>query len=265
MEVSAETTVERVVHKPDHVVLHCLKEGKKIEITAAKAILSAGSFGSTKIMLKSGFGDKLPYLGEGFCQHPQYMSFGLFDEPVNAHKRAFQTVASGDPNMRKAGFKLENVYAPPISIGMLFNVWGPDHQELMMNYTKMACIEAAVRDQPEGGKIELDKKGNLSVTKSLTDQDQKRRDAGLEAIDNILATAGAKKIVRSPFFFGLHLMGGCSIGTDARKSVVDPEFKVHGMNNLYISDSSLFPSAPGINPSLTIMTMSHKLSEQLTK
>ena len=133
----------------------------------------------------------------------------------------------------------------------------------MMKYRYMACIEAAVRDEPAGGEITVDKKGNLVVKKELTTQDLKRRDDGLEVIDNILSKAGAKEIVHSPFFFGLHLMGGCSIGTDKSKSVVNPEFQVHGLKNIYIADSSIFPSAPGINPSLSIMAFSQKLSEEL--
>jgi choline dehydrogenase-like flavoprotein len=65
--------------------------------------------------------------------------------------------------------------------------------------------------------------------------------------------------------FGLHLMGGCTMGIDPKTSVVSPEFNVHGMKNLYICDSSIFPNAPGINPSLTIMALANKLSTELTK
>jgi choline dehydrogenase-like flavoprotein len=60
-------------------------------------------------------------------------------------------------------------------------------------------------------------------------------------------------------------MGGCAIGTDPNKSVVNPDFQVHGLKNIYIGDSSIFPSAPGINPSLSIMAFSQRLSEGLLK
>ena len=103
------------------------------------------------------------------------------------------------------------------------------------------------------------------VKKTLTNQDETRRDEGLETIRNILSEQGAKRIVDSPFYFGLHLMGGCAIGTDANKSVVNPDFQVHGHKNMYIADTSVYPSAPGINPSLTAMALSQKLSEELVK
>jgi len=265
LEVLSEFEADTVEHHDDHVVLHGEYEGQKKELSARRMILAGGSFGTTKILLNSGFKKNLPSLGKGFCQHPQYMAFGIFDEPVDSHKGAFQTVASGDPKMRSAGFKLENVYAPPIAIGMLFNSYGAEHQRLMKRYRYMACIEAAVRDQPEGGELDVDKKGNLIVRKTLTEQDLVRADKGIEAINNVFAAAGAKEVIDSPFYFGLHLMGGCSFGTDPEKGVINPEFQVHGHKNIYVADSSVFPSAPGINPSLTIMALSQRLGEHLLK
>lgn len=263
LEIKAEFEVDHIEHKPDHVVVYGFHKGIKTELKTKKLCLAGGSFGTTHIMLKSGFKSVLPALGKGFCQHPQYMLFGVFDSPVDSHKGAFQTVASNSPDFRKKGFKLENVFAQPISVGMLFNTYGKNHQELMKKYRYMSCIEAAVRDQAEGGSMVIDKKGKLIVKKVLTDQDKSRRDSGLETIRNIFHTQGAKEIINSPYYFGLHLMGGCSIGTTIQKSVVDPEFTVHGMKNIHIADSSIFPDAPGMNPSLSIMAFSIKLSEQL--
>jgi choline dehydrogenase-like flavoprotein len=64
---------------------------------------------------------------------------------------------------------------------------------------------------------------------------------------------------------GLHLMGGCGMGTDPARTVVNPEFRLHGFKNIYCADSSIFPNAPGINPSLTIMALSKKAAAQLVK
>jgi choline dehydrogenase-like flavoprotein len=38
-----------------------------------------------------------------------------------------------------------------------------------------------------------------------------------------------------------------------------------GSENVYVADSSLFPTASGINPSWTIMALSHRVSSQLAK
>jgi len=264
LEIITEIMVEKVEVNSERARVFGVKDKKPVEYYSRNLILAGGSFGTTSLLLKSGFKEKLPALGKYFSAHPQWMTFGVFDEPVNSHKGFFQSVASKDPTFRKKGFKLENVFAPPISIGMLFNAIGKKHQDIMRNYTKMSCIEVAIRDE-NAGEIAVDKKGKLIVKKPITDLDKKKRDEGLEAVINILNASGAKEIVRSPYYFGLHLMGGCVIGTDVSKSVVNPEFNVHGFKNLFIADSSIYPNAPGINPSLTVMALSQKLSDVLTK
>ncbi|MEZ5035878.1 MAG: GMC oxidoreductase [Chitinophagales bacterium] len=76
-----------------------------------------------------------------------------------------------------------------------------------------------------------------------------------------------EEIYESDLYFGLHLMGGCVMGVDAAKSVVDPEFRSAWRKTLYIADSSIYPNAPGINPALTIMSSlgENRLANQLTK
>jgi choline dehydrogenase-like flavoprotein len=263
LEVAAETEVTQVVTTGDTVKVHGNSpDGTRKVFEGKKVILAGGSFGSTKMMLQSGFKKQLPALGKYFSSHPQFMWFGVFDEPIDAHKGYFQTVASKDPNFRKEGFKLENVFAGPVSTAMLFRGYGAEHLGLMKKYRHLSCIEVAVRDE-NAGDIQLTNSGKLVVSKPLTNQDKSRRDKGLEALKNILTTGGAKQVIEAPMYFGLHLMGGCVMGTDAAKSVVDPEFRVHGEKNLFICDSSIYPNAPGINPSLTIQALAQKLSEQL--
>lgn len=264
LQILSEFEVDKIEHFDDSVKIYGLHQGVKKELTCRKLCLAAGSFGSTQLLLKSGFKSKLPHLGKGFTQHPQYMFFGLFDQPVDAHKGAFQTVASADPNFRQKGFKLENVYAQPISVGMLFNTFGKQHQDWMKKFRYYSCIEVAVRDEAVG-EISIDKKGKLVINKTLTDQDKKRKDLGVETLKKIFQAQGAKEIIESPFYFGLHLMGGCALGTDPKKSVVNPEFTVHGFKNIHIADTSTYPGAPGINPSLSAMAFSMKLSEMLIK
>ena len=133
-----------------------------------------------------------------------------------------------------------------------------------MKFRYMTCIEVAVRDDA-AGEISVDKKGNLKIKKYLTDQDMKRRDAGLDSLRNIFAKQGAKEVIESPFFFGLNLMGGCAIGKDPAESVTGPDFCIHGHPNISVSDSSIFPNAPGINPSLTISTLSYLHATTLIK
>ena len=49
-----------------------------------------------------------------------------------------------------------------------------------------------------------------------------------------------------------HICGTCRFGSDAKTSVLDPQNRAHEVDNLYVVDSSFFPSSTGLNPGLTI-------------
>jgi choline dehydrogenase-like flavoprotein len=49
-----------------------------------------------------------------------------------------------------------------------------------------------------------------------------------------------------------HVCGTCRFGDDPATSVLDRTNRAHDLDNLYLVDSSFFPSSGGINPSLTI-------------
>jgi choline dehydrogenase-like flavoprotein len=49
-----------------------------------------------------------------------------------------------------------------------------------------------------------------------------------------------------------HVCGTCRFGTNPKSSVLDPHNRAHEVENLYVVDSSFFPSSAGLNPSLTV-------------
>lgn len=60
-----------------------------------------------------------------------------------------------------------------------------------------------------------------------------------------------------------HHMGTTRIHASPRRGVVDPDCRVHGMNNLYIAGSSVFPSYGYANPTLTIVALALRLAKRL--
>lgn len=262
LAIETDFEVEQIDDTSDKVVIRGTHAGQKREIKAERAVLAAGSFGNTALLYRSGFGGSLPALGTRFSCHPQFMTYGLFDECIDAHKGALQSVQAHDDKLRTAGLKLENVYAPPIATAMLLPGIRRRHQTAMKNYRHLAVVEVAIRDEATG-RVRLDRKGKLVIDKKLTAVDKEKINRGTELAMHMLATAGAKEVIDCRQAFGLHLMGGCPLGRDANTSVVDPEFRLHGHPRLYAADSSIFPAAPGINPSFTIMALSLKAAREL--
>ena len=64
---------------------------------------------------------------------------------------------------------------------------------------------------------------------------------------------------------GGHHMGGTRIGFKSSNSVVDKNLMVHGVDNLFIAGSSVFASAGYTNPTFTIVQLSIRLAEHLSK
>ncbi|MES2962311.1 MAG: GMC family oxidoreductase [Bdellovibrionota bacterium] len=261
LELRAKTQAMKLIEDANGITIELRSStGESSLVRASRLVLASGAIGNSKLLLASGYGEKLPALGHGFYTHPQYMTLALYDRSIRAHKGPFQALKSDDPEFRRQGFKLENVFAPPSGLAMLVPGFGAKHMETMKQMSHMACVEVAIRDT-EPGRIELASGGRAKVTKALNAEDRSRRDRGLAAVDKIFNSTGAKKLIPGDVAIGLHLMGGCAIGKDKKTSVVSPEFNLHGSKRIFAADSSVFPNAPGINPSLTIMALSLRAAE----
>ena len=62
-----------------------------------------------------------------------------------------------------------------------------------------------------------------------------------------------------------HVCGTCRFGNDPATSVLDKNNRAHDVENLYVADSSFFPSSSGTNPSLTIAANAIRVSESIDK
>lgn len=64
---------------------------------------------------------------------------------------------------------------------------------------------------------------------------------------------------------GAHHSGTCRMGEDVRTSVVDPNLKYHGCENVYVCDASIIPKIGNANLSLTIGGFAIRLAQHLIK
>jgi glycine/D-amino acid oxidase-like deaminating enzyme len=63
---------------------------------------------------------------------------------------------------------------------------------------------------------------------------------------------------------GYHQVGTTRMGIDPRQSVVDPNLKVHSVDNLYIASSSVFPTSGQANSTLLAVALAMRLAGHLT-
>jgi len=62
-----------------------------------------------------------------------------------------------------------------------------------------------------------------------------------------------------------HQMGTCRMSAAERDGVVDPRGKVWGTEGLYVADASVFPSASGVNPMVTVMAIADWIAMGICK
>ncbi len=62
---------------------------------------------------------------------------------------------------------------------------------------------------------------------------------------------------------GFHHMGTTRMSASPGDGVVDPHGRLHGVDNLYVAGSSVFPTSGSANPTLTIVALTLRLADHL--
>lgn len=106
----------------------------------------------------------------------------------------------------------------------------------------------------------------LHIKYSLSQEDQERVRQTRTKVQEIFSE-------QSPVLLGevhnnkriAHASGTCKMGENPKDSVVDPWNRSHDIKNLYIIDSSFFPTSTRYNPSLTLAPNSLRICQEITK
>ena len=89
------------------------------------------------------------------------------------------------------------------------------------------------------------------------------------------ALAGIARVVPDPDLMtdafrpkcgdGYHHMGGMRMAPSAADGVVDPDLKLHGMQNGYVCSGAVFPSSGFSNPTHTVIALAIRLADHLAR
>ncbi|MDQ3910532.1 MAG: GMC family oxidoreductase, partial [Actinomycetota bacterium] len=108
----------------------------------------------------------------------------------------------------------------------------------------------------------------VRITYDMQENEHKLSDWMETKAEEILRQMGATKTWRGPRFGGVvssHDLGGCRMGEDPASSVVDPWLRVHDTPGLYVFGGAVFPTCPGVNPTLTMWALCYRAAEQLVE
>jgi len=115
----------------------------------------------------------------------------------------------------------------------------------------------------------------IALQWSLSAIDKRTMHRAHEIMDEELRRAGVGELHSAlgresdPWPSGLrgarHHMGTTRMHADPRRGVVDANCRVHGIANLYVAGSSVFPTSGSANPTLTIVALALRLAEHVNR
>jgi len=264
-------------------------------IKARRIIVAAGAFFSSAVLLRSPKFPNRQAIGQKVYLQPHAQVFALFDKPMTSRGTLADdqyVPHNGVPAIYNfLGFLQEHHFwwlasiLYPASLASFVSYLPPqDHFEIMRQFHHTMSLTVTVKDDPAKSRIVLkDGRAQLDFEESKHDIESFRR-CFLMAAKGLLAV-GARRVflplLRPPVIekpsdlgkieklkftyndlisYSDHTSGGNQFGIDERRGVTNASGLVFGTTNVYVADSSLFPTAPGVNPSWTIMALARHVA-----
>ena len=266
-EVVADVAGQREVFRSDIVVVSC------------------GAANSAKLLLMSA-NDKHPrglangsdQVGRNYMFHNSQAVLAVSLEP---NPTIFQkTIALNDFYFGMDGFEypMGNIQMIGKSLGPMYRGEKPIETALLpMGLLDKLALHAVdfwltTEDLPDPeNRVTVNQAGELTL--SYTPNNQVARQKLYDKLKSMLGQLGMHPhhlIPRDiymkteiPLAGCAHQVGTCRFGTDPKTSVLDVNCKAHELDNLYVVDTSFFVSIGAVNPSLTAIANSIRVSEHL--
>eukprot|EP01032_Pedospumella_encystans_P012491 gene12491-14451_t len=273
--------------------------GKTITVKAKHFVVAAGGFNTPAFLLNQPrLRDALPALGKHFGFNPSTYAHGLFDEPIIMWRNipaAYGVDGFRLPRFDAKGQYIEGGYLlvpDQIQPGLMaytipgFNDGAAEWMEKM---THVGGAIGWLDDHPdELGEMKVDGNGVRQIHYPYGPTTQKMLRDLMKKAAIVNFKAGARKVMLGDLkrttlnsvdeidridaieikpgsltLVAPHPFGGCRMGTDPKTSVTDSSHRVHGIDNLFVADPSVFPTGPSVDPSVSIMAFSYIAAEHI--
>jgi choline dehydrogenase-like flavoprotein len=267
---------------------HLQEQPADVVIVAGSATESARLLLNSKSRLfPNGIGNRYDWVGRNLQGHAYTGAMGLFDSEVFDDLGPGASIAICDYNHGNPGFVggallcNEFIRLPIHFSGMSppgMPRWGEAHKDYMRRYYKRSIIVMGpVQELPVfDARVQVDPTVKdywgvpvvrLSGHRHASDVITAKYIAG--KAEAWLKEAGAirtwPRLPGHELSGGQHQAGTCRMGDDPRTSVVDPNCRVHDVENLFIADGSVHVTNGGFNPVLTIMANAYRVGEYILK
>jgi len=240
--------------------------GERHTVRAGAVVVAAGALNTPQLLIRSGIPNAS--IGRHLGLHPVRLVYGLFDEPqdahmvypITAHCVKFQHDEDG-------GYVIEaTTIQDPVSFATTLSdesgpLWGPPLVEAVRRFRYWNGFLAMANDD-NNSSVGVGEDGRERLDVDFQPAERERIDNALGFSREVLEAAGATRVCWTGLV-STHAQGGCRMGDDPTRSVVDRHGESHDVKRLFVGDGSLVPRTLSVNPSLTIMALATRLAEHL--
>jgi choline dehydrogenase-like flavoprotein len=261
--------------------------GKKEIFKGTIVVVSCGAANSAKLLLISA-NDKHPnglangsdLVGRHYMFHNSQAVLAISKEPNPTYFQ--KTLALNDFyfGMKGFNFPMGNIQMVGKSLGPMYKGQKPIETALvplmLLNDIARHAVDfwLSTEDLPDpNNRITVDKEGKITLNYTFNNQVPKQKlYEKLKSMLNDLGMHPDYLIPRNlylktsiPIAGIAHQAGTCRFGKDPKSSVLDINCKARELDNLYVVDTSFFPSIGAVNPSLTAIANALRVGDHLLK
>jgi len=253
-----------------------------LRIDAENIFVCAGPTETPSLLLRSGI---KAHAANSLRIHPYLKVAAVFDEPVGASTTPLPLLQVKEfaPDLTLGG-----AFFSPGQLAMTLSEDWPRYSDRMLQKEEMALYYVGVKGAGKGW-VHPNVLGEDSTEAhyELSPVDARNLGVGLARIGQLLLAAGAREVIPSAWGVGpmirerdavrwldeplpidglglvtVHAFSSCPIGERRDRCVADSYGKVFAVDNLRISDASMLPDSPGVNPQGTVMALARRNARQ---
>ena len=291
-ELRTESMVTRINHDADGRVTgveYIDGAGQRV-VQAARTVCVAGNVVETTRLLLNSTSEKYPnglanssdQVGRNYMRHVIAGAIGVMPGEVHMYRGTHQAglIADDAGHDAERGFAggilyLTVPFTPEILARLLMpGAWGPRITSVLDKYENLAAMLIHGEDFPSASNrvtLHPDRKDQYGIPVPVVNYRHhpnsiRLRDYALGKARAMYESLGASEVFDMVDVFpATHNMGTARMGTDPASSVCNPFGRTHDIDNLYVCDGSLFPTAGCENPTLTIVALALRQAEYIDK
>ncbi len=261
------------------------RPGHKVVVRARAVIVSCGAVQTPLLLQRHRLGRPSGLLGKNFLCHPNAKVLAIYPHDVMGWQGVSQNTQIR--HFHEDGILMAENFVAPGVIAAYLPFHGARAFEIMQRFNQMVLSGVLVEDSSTGS-VRRGPLGLPLVRYDIQPLDHRRFLRGVKLLAEMHFNMGAEEVLL-PFFnqpsaksmddlkqidrlqtspstlelFTPHLMGTARMGSRPEDSVVGLDGQLWDLPGCYVADASLFPTAIGVNPQITIMALATRIAERM--